>query len=128
MRGSRNVPHGQANPLDTTKAPHILFHLEPRWRNWQTHYFEVVAGQPVQVQILSWAYGRLFIGVGLFVFREDTKALRHRGLRPSLSPQFKLPSDAAKLQVFRPTLSRGLRPREAPKSLRPRKIISDYHV
>ncbi len=28
----------------------------PRWRNWQTHYFEVVAPQGVQVQILSWAF------------------------------------------------------------------------
>src|SRR6185437_11600599 len=26
-----------------------------RWRNWQTHYFEVVAPRGVQVQILSWA-------------------------------------------------------------------------
>ena len=23
------------------------------WRNWQTHYLEVVAGQPMEVQILS---------------------------------------------------------------------------
>jgi hypothetical protein len=42
--------------LDTREAAHILIQTTPRWRNWQTHYFEVVAGQPVQVQILSWAY------------------------------------------------------------------------
>lgn len=27
----------------------------PRWRNWQTHRFEVAASNIVQVQILSWA-------------------------------------------------------------------------
>ena len=31
------------------------FDTTPRWRNWQTHYFEVVAPKGVQVQILSWA-------------------------------------------------------------------------
>src|SRR5436309_96140 len=38
---------GAYNALQITQTP--------RWRNWQTHYFEVVAPQGVQVQILSWA-------------------------------------------------------------------------
>jgi hypothetical protein len=41
----------------TAKSSRVYYYrpTTPRWRNWQTHYFEVVAGQPVQVQILSWA-------------------------------------------------------------------------
>ena len=27
----------------------------PRWRNWETHQFEGLAGQPVEVQVLFWA-------------------------------------------------------------------------
>src|SRR5262245_52587674 len=30
----------------------------PRSRNWQTHYFEVVAPQGVEVRVLSWALRR----------------------------------------------------------------------
>src|SRR5688572_6740848 len=30
-------------------------HHQPRWRNWQTHYLEVVAPQGMEVRILSWA-------------------------------------------------------------------------
>ena len=41
--------------LDTGRSAHIISGESPRWRNWQTHYFEVVAPQGVQVQILSWA-------------------------------------------------------------------------
>ncbi len=41
--------------LDIRRAIGMIFAPSPRWRNWQTHYFEVVAGQPVQVQVLSWA-------------------------------------------------------------------------
>src|SRR5690348_8386098 len=42
--------------LDNPPSPDIIRRTTPRWRNWQTHYFEVVARQLVQVQILSWAY------------------------------------------------------------------------
>src|SRR2546425_3827745 len=45
----------EAPRLDTPRAAHIIPAETPRWRNWQTHYFEVVAPQGVQVQILSWA-------------------------------------------------------------------------
>src|SRR5688500_6764005 len=48
-----------STPLDTPVERRIIpgVHIitTPRWRNWQTHYFEVVARQLVQVQILSWA-------------------------------------------------------------------------
>lgn len=27
----------------------------PRWRNWQTHYLEVVAPRGMEVRVLSWA-------------------------------------------------------------------------
>jgi hypothetical protein len=49
-------------PLDSHGVAPIMFRVvrdtrtTPRWRNWQTHYFEVVAPQGVQVQILSWAF------------------------------------------------------------------------
>ena len=43
-------------PLDSWRSGRILSVTTPRWRNWQTHYFEVVAPQGVQVQILSWAH------------------------------------------------------------------------
>src|SRR5438270_3044684 len=33
----------------------IIGATSPRWRNWQTHCFEVAASNIVQVQILSWA-------------------------------------------------------------------------
>ena len=42
--------------LDRIAAERIISAQAPRWRNWQTHYFEVVAPQGVQVQILSWAF------------------------------------------------------------------------
>src|SRR5439155_15926437 len=44
--------------LDRARSAHIMPRESPqtpRWRNWQTHYFEVVAGQPVEVRVLSWA-------------------------------------------------------------------------
>src|SRR5438270_5572116 len=34
----------------------IIGATSPRWRNWQTHCFEVAASNIVQVQILSWAF------------------------------------------------------------------------
>ena len=48
-RTSRQRRQPAYNPSRAHKAH------TPRWRNWQTHYFEVVAPQGVQVQILSWA-------------------------------------------------------------------------
>jgi hypothetical protein len=46
----------ECDDLDTLNRFRILTASKPRWRNWQTHYFEVVAPQGVQVQILSWAF------------------------------------------------------------------------
>ena len=41
-------------------TPSLLFDkvvVLPRWRNWYTHYLEVVAPKGLQVQLLSWAQG-----------------------------------------------------------------------
>src|SRR5271155_5122767 len=58
----------------------------PRWRNWQTHYFEVVAPQGVQVQILSWAFShRLACDVGGF-FRRQCGDLKPSFTAPLVRP------------------------------------------
>src|SRR3982750_3094831 len=49
---------GPPATLDLRRPPDIITPATPRWRNWQTHYFEVVAPRGVQVQILSWALAR----------------------------------------------------------------------
>ncbi len=56
-------------PLDTTGSARIIpAALKPRWRNWQTRYFEVVVPQGVQVRVLSWAIKRLLAGFLLTFF------------------------------------------------------------
>src|SRR5688500_7451729 len=54
-----DMPAGPTcTPLDRSQRSPIMcgrIDPTPRWRNWQTHYFEVVAPQGVQVQVLSWA-------------------------------------------------------------------------
>src|SRR5829696_6029582 len=74
--------------LDSREPPRIIRrstteHHTPRWRNWQTHYFEVVAGNTVQVQILSWASMRGDPNAGrLLLFPPGGRAgiLPHRDL------------------------------------------------
>src|SRR5439155_23668805 len=66
----RNDP-ARRKPLDSEKQGHIMpckSPQTPRWRNWQTHYFEVVAPQGVQLQILSWASKKCRSRAGLAAF------------------------------------------------------------
>ena len=45
-------------PIERRIIPAVQSITTPRWRNWQTHCFEVAASNIVQVQILSWASPR----------------------------------------------------------------------
>ena len=91
------------------------------WRNWQTHYLEVVAGQPMEVQILSsaakqareshtpeakydWAGGWVLGGPNPLEPRQG------RGKRSEASER--VPSAGGEIGLARGQVSRGANPLE----------------
>lgn len=75
---NRTAPHPNSTP-NRSRLEYPRITPLPRWRNWQTHCFEVAASNIVQVQILSWASEPVARRVLLFpksLFWLDLRRLR----------------------------------------------------